>query len=84
MQNTIHYQTAGVCSSAIDLEIIDGVISKAQIIGGCPGNTVGLSRMVIGRKPEEVIALLKGIRCGLKPTSCPDQMAKALEAMLAE
>ena len=69
MQNSIHYKTAGVCSSAIDLEITDGVISKAQIVGGCPGVSQALQTLLD--------------RGGLKPTSCPDQMAKALEAMIA-
>ena len=59
---------------------IDGDIIKGlKIIGGCPGNTVGVSRLVEGRKIDEVIQMLKGIECGVKGTSCPDQVAKALE-----
>jgi len=84
MQKTIRYKTTGVCSSAIDLEITDGIITGARFHGGCPGNTAGLARMVIGCRPEDVIARLKGIRCGLKSTSCPDQMALALEQMLKD
>ena len=60
-------------------DIEGDIIKSLKIIGGCPGNTVGVSRLVEGKKIEDVINLLKGIECGVKGTSCPDQVAKALE-----
>ena len=77
-QNT--YATWGTCSKFINFEIDDDLrIHNVQFLGGCPGNTQGLARMVEGEKASEVISRLKGIRCGNKPTSCPDQLAQALE-----
>ena len=73
------YKTQGTCSTAIDLEIRDGVISHCKIHNGCKGNTEGLSRMVIGQKAEEVAARLEGIPCRGN-TSCPDQLARAIRA----
>ena len=69
----------GVCSSEMIIEIDGDVIKKVKIVNGCPGNTVGVSKLVEGRKIDEVIALLKGIPCGARRTSCPDQLAIALE-----
>ena len=60
-------------------EIENNIIKKLKIIGGCPGNTVGVSKLVEGRNIDEVIEMLKGIPCGIKGTSCPDQVARALE-----
>ena len=59
--------------------IENNIIKKLQIIGGCPGNTVGVSKLVVGRTVDEVIEMLKGIPCGMRGTSCPDQVARALE-----
>ena len=73
------YTPRGVCSRQIDLDVEDGIVCSVRFIGGCNGNTQGLSRLAEGRSVDEVISLLKGIRCGMKPTSCPDQLAKALE-----
>ena len=73
------YVTRGTCSTGIDLEIENGIITSCRIINGCKGNTQGLSKMVIGRKADEVKALLSGILCR-NGTSCPDQLAKAIEA----
>lgn len=73
------YTPQGVCSMQMIFEIDNGIIKNLKIIGGCPGNTVGVSRLVEGRTVEEVIKMLKGIPCGKKQTSCPDQVAKALE-----
>ena len=73
------YIPQGVCSMQMIFEIDNGIIKKLKIIGGCPGNTVGVSRLVEGRTVEEVIEMLKGIPCGKRRTSCPDQVAKALE-----
>ena len=80
----MRYKTQGVCSSVIDIELKDGVIDSVQFTGGCNGNLQGISVLVKGMAPEEAITRLKGIRCGFKPTSCPDQLARALESMLAQ
>ncbi|MCI8463161.1 MAG: TIGR03905 family TSCPD domain-containing protein [Acetatifactor sp.] len=76
------YKTQGTCSQEIDIELKDGVIDSVSFTGGCNGNLQGVSALVKGMKPEEAISRLKGIRCGMKPTSCPDQLARALESML--
>lgn len=78
------YKTKGTCSTMIDVELKDGVIDSVQFTGGCNGNLQGISALVKGMKPEEAINRLKGIRCGFKPTSCPDQLAHALEEMIAK
>lgn len=78
------YKTKGTCSTMIDVELKDGVIDSVKFTGGCNGNLQGISALVKGMKPEEAISLLKGIRCGFKPTSCPDQLAHALEEMIAK
>ena len=72
------YMTAGTCSRAINYEVVDSIVTECEFIGGCPGNTKGVAKLVVGRKIEDVIALLKGIRCRGE-TSCPDQLAWALE-----
>lgn len=69
----------GVCSREMTVEMEGNIIKSLKILGGCPGNTVGLTHMVQGRKIDEVIEKLKGISCGMRGTSCPDQLAKALE-----
>ena len=78
------YETKGTCSKAIELDVDDatGIINSVQFIGGCAGNTVGISQLVRGMKAEDVISKLEGIRCGMKPTSCPDQLAHALRQVL--
>lgn len=75
------YKPQGVCSKSIELEVENGIVTYCKIIGGCRGNTQGLSKMVIGRSAKEVISLLKGIECQ-GSTSCPDQLACALEQYL--
>ncbi len=80
----MRYQTQGTCSTAIDIELKDGVIDSVKFTGGCNGNTQGVSALVKGMTPEEAISRLKGIRCGFKSTSCPDQLARALESMMKE
>lgn len=79
----MRYKTQGVCSSSIDIELKDGIIESVQFTGGCNGNLQGISALVKGMTPQEAISRLKGIRCGFKATSCPDQLARALESMLA-
>lgn len=78
------YKTKGTCSTMIDVELKDGVIDSVKFTGGCNGNLQGISALVKSMKPEEAISRLKGIRCGFKPTSCPDQLAHALEEMIAK
>ena len=71
------YRTSGTCSSQIDLEVEDGILKDVCFTGGCNGNLKGISALVKGMKVEEVISRLEGIRCGYKPTSCPDQLCQA-------
>ena len=78
------YKTKGTCSTSIDVELKDGVIDSVKFTGGCNGNLQGISALGKGMKPEEAISRRKGIRCGFKPTSCPDQLAHALEEMIAQ
>ena len=80
------YETKGTCSKAIELDVDDatGIINSVQFIGGCAGNTTGISQLVRGMKAEDVISKLGGVRCGVKPTSCPDQLAHALRQALAK
>lgn len=73
------YIPHGVCSVKMIFDIEDNIIKSLKIIGGCPGNTVGVSKLVEGRTVEQVINMLKGIPCGAKGTSCPDQVSKALK-----
>lgn len=80
--DTLRYETKGTCSRQIDIELKDGLIDSVKFTGGCHGNLQGVSALVKGMDPREAIARLKGIRCGMKPTSCPDQLAQALEKML--
>ena len=72
------YQTKGVCSRAIDVELEDGIIKQVVYHGGCSGNTQGVAALVRGMRVEDAIERLAGIRCGFKATSCPDQLARAL------
>ncbi|MGN0384423.1 MAG: TIGR03905 family TSCPD domain-containing protein [Lachnospiraceae bacterium] len=77
----MRYQTSGTCSSAIDIEVEDGIIKSVSFTGGCNGNLKGICSLVTGMKVEDVIEKLQGIRCGFKSTSCPDQLARALKSM---
>ena len=76
------YKTKGTCSQRILFEINDGVISNVQYIGGCHGNLQGISKLVEGMNAQDVVDRIEGIRCGMKPTSCPDQLAKAIKEAL--
>jgi uncharacterized protein (TIGR03905 family) len=77
------YKTkGGVCSKNIKFEIEDGIVITVSFVGGCDGNTQGLQSLATGMKAEEVIKKLKNIKCGLKKSSCPDQLATALEEIL--
>ena len=78
MVKHITYKTRSVCSRSIDIDIEDNKIVSVHFNGGCAGNTQGVASLIAGMDIDEAIKRLKGIRCGLKPTSCPDQLAKAL------
>lgn len=77
------YKTNGTCSSMIDIETNGDIIESVVFTGGCNGNLQGISALVKGMKIEDAIAKLKGIKCGFKNTSCPDQLARALEELSA-
>lgn len=77
------YETQGTCAKYINIAINDdGLVEGVEFIGGCHGNTQGIARLVAGMKAEDVIKRLEGVKCGMKPTSCPDQLAKALSLAL--
>lgn len=80
----MRFQPKGVCSSSIDIETDQNVIKSVNFTGGCNGNLQGISRLVEGMQIEDAISKLKGIKCGFKATSCPDQLAHALESILEE
>ncbi len=80
----ISYTTKGVCSRQIDLEIENNIIVGAKFTGGCSGNTQGVAALVIGMSVDEAIKRLRGIKCGPRATSCPDQLATALEQYKAQ
>ena len=73
------YEPEGVCSYEMIFEIEGDIVKSLKIIGGCPGNTVGVSKLIENKKIDDIIKMLKGINCGSKGTSCPDQIARALE-----
>ena len=73
------YKTEGVCSRELVFDIDGDIVKSVKVIGGCPGNTVGISKLVEGMKIKDIIKKLKGIQCGYRGTSCPDQIAEALE-----
>lgn len=76
------YKTQGTCSQEIIIDVEDGIIQDVTFVRGCPGNTKGVALLCKGRSVTEVIELLSGVTCGLRPTSCPDQLAKALKETL--
>ncbi len=78
------YKTKGTCSQEIHVELDGDVIKNVEFVGGCSGNTQGVSKLVQGMKAEEAISRLEGIRCGMRPTSCPDQLSKALRQALGQ
>ena len=82
MKKHIEYNTKGTCARAVVVDVEDGVITDCKFVGGCHGNTQGVAALVTGMKAEDAIAKIKGIKCGMKSTSCPDQLALALEEAL--
>lgn len=84
MTKHIEYKTNGTCSRGLIVDVEDGVITSCKFIGGCAGNTQGVAALVKGMKVEDAIERLGGIKCGFKPTSCPDQLARALKEALEQ
>ncbi len=78
------YRTHGTCSQQIDFDLNDGIISNISFTGGCNGNLKGISRLAEGHSASEIAELLKGTTCGFKNTSCPDQLARAIEGALKQ
>ncbi len=75
-----NYKTKGVCAREINIQMNeDGTIGEVEFVGGCPGNLIGIASLVKGQSPDDIIAKCKGVGCGAKPTSCPDQLSIALE-----
>ena len=81
---TYSYRTKGVCSQKITFNLENGIVSDVSFYGGCNGNLKGIAKLVEGMKAEDVIEKIKGTTCGFKRTSCPDQLAAALEEALKE
>lgn len=81
---TITYQTRGTCSRFIEVTGENGILADVKFFGGCDGNLQGIASLVKGMKYEDVIARLKGISCNGKPTSCPDQLCRAIEQLASE
>lgn len=79
MVKRYNYRTSGVCSSEINFDISDGIVKNVEFIGGCNGNAKGLGLLAEGMSADELISKLKGVTCGRRNTSCPDQLSKALE-----
>ena len=75
------FKTKGVCSRSIAIDTENGIINSVEFKGGCDGNLIAVSRLVKGMQTKDAIRILKGIRCGRKDTSCPDQLARALSEM---
>lgn len=72
------FSNHGVCSSQVAFDVTDGIVRNVKFTGGCSGNTQGVAKLVEGMAIDDVIARLHGIHCGMRPTSCPDQLARAL------
>ena len=79
---TITYRPKGGCSRLMRVEVEDGIIRQVEVQGGCSGNLQGISRLLVGMPVQQAIERMEGVRCGGKPTSCPDQLAKALRQAL--
>ena len=79
---TIQYTPSGVCSRRMEIDVEDGAIRDVRALGGCSGNLQGIMSLLKGMRVEDAIERMEGIQCGMKPTSCPDQLAQALKAAL--
>lgn len=80
----MEYRPQGVCSQKISFDVVDGKVTNCAFVGGCSGNTQGVARLIEGMDIHEAISRLEGIKCGFRPTSCPDQLSKALKKYLEE
>ena len=80
----IEYITTGTCCKQMRIEVEDDIVKNVEFMGGCHGNLQGIARLVVGMNIEEVRSKLKGIRCGAKSTSCPDQLATCLEQYMEQ
>jgi len=78
------HKNQGTCSRSVSFDLNDGIVTNVEFEGGCNGNTQGVAKLCEGRSAEEIIASIDGILCGMRPTSCPDQLAKALKEALAQ
>ena len=78
------YKTNGTCAMQINFEVENNIVKSVEFVGGCNGNTQGISKLVVGMNIDDVIAKLEGIKCGIRPTSCPDQLARALKEYKGE
>lgn len=81
---TYNFRPRGVCSQLVNITIEENIVKGVSFVGGCHGNLQGIAKLVEGMSAQEVISRLKGIRCGGKSTSCPDQLAQGLEAILQQ
>ena len=84
MEKKINYKTKGTCSREMNVVLDGSTVKSVEIIGGCNGNLKGISNLVTGMDAKDAISKLKGIKCGFKNTSCPDQLATALEMLIAQ
>ena len=78
----VDYRPQGTCAYLGHVAVEDGIVTKVEVEGGCNGNLQGISRLVVGMKAQEAIEKMEGIKCGFRPTSCPDQLSKALKKCL--
>ena len=79
---TIQYTPKGVCSQQMEIDVEDGTIQEVRVLGGCSGNLQGLTSLLKGMRVEDAVERMEGIQCGMKGTSCPDQLAQALRTAL--
>lgn len=76
---TFEYDMQGTCARKVVFELDGDTIGRVEFIGGCPGNTIGVARLLEGRKVADALSMLDGVKCGYRPTSCPDQFAQGLK-----
>ena len=79
---TIQYTPNGVCSKRMEIDVEGGVIQAVRVLGGCNGNLQGIASLLRGMRVEDAVERMEGLRCGMKPTSCPDQLAQALKTAI--
>ena len=84
MSEIIEYITTGTCCKQMRIEVDNDIVKNVEFLGGCQGNLQGIANLVVGMNIEEVRSKLKGIRCGAKATSCPDQLATCLEQYIQQ